>query len=102
MLSGKERPDCIFCATDNIAVGAMICCKEKGIRVPEDIMIASIGDAKIGRAAYTTLTTAHLHYKTAGIDAAQMLLIELKRPNDIGKILQLDFEVIERGSTGQM
>lgn len=100
MLSGRDKPDCLFCATDNIAIGAMICCRELGLRIPEDIMIASVGDTKIGRAAFVPLTTAHFHYKTAGIDAAEMLLIELKRGDSVGRILQLDYELIERESTG--
>lgn len=102
LLSGAVKPDCIFCATDNIAMGAMLYCREAGIRVPEDIMIASVGDSKSGRAAYTPLTTAHFHYKTEGIDAAQMLLLSFKLRDDVGKTLQLDFEMIERGSTGKM
>ena len=101
MLSGKDIPDCIFCATDNIAIGAMLCCKEKGLRIPEDVMISSIGDTKTGKAAYTPLTMAHFHYKTAGIDAAEMLLLEIKRGNSVGKILQLDYDIIERDSTGK-
>lgn len=99
ILSGKVKPDCLFCATDNIAVGAMLCCLEKGLKIPEDIMISSVGDTKLGRAAAVPLTTAHLHYKTAGIDAARMLLIELKRADAVGRILKLDYEVVERDST---
>lgn len=101
MLSGRVKPDCIFCATDSIAIGVMMYCKEQSIRIPEDIMIASIGDNKIGRAAYVTLTTAHFHYKTAGIDAAEMLLLQMKHRDNIAKLLQLDYEIIERGSTAE-
>ena len=101
LLSGTDIPDCIFCATDNIAIGAMICCKEKGLHIPEDIMISSVGDTKIGKAAYTPLTTAHLHYKTAGVEAAEMLLLEIRRGSSVGRTLQLDYEIIERESTGK-
>ena len=101
MLSGRVKPDCIFCATDSIAIGVMMYCKEQSIRIPEDIMIASVGDNKIGRAAYVTLTTAHFHYKTAGIDAAEMLLLQMKHRDNIAKLLQLDYEIIERGSTAE-
>ena len=102
MLSDGDIPDCLFCATDTIALGAMIYCREAGIRIPDDMMIASVGDTKAGRVAYTTLTTAHFHYKTAGIDAAQMLLNEMKRGDDsIGRTLQIDYEIIERESTGK-
>lgn len=99
MLSQKNRPDCLFCATDNIALGAMQFCRETGIRIPEDMMIASVGDTKSGRIAFVPLTTAHLHYKTEGREAAEMLLIELKRPEPAGKTMRLDYEIVEREST---
>lgn len=101
MMSAGKRPDCLFCATDSIAMGAMLYCREAGIRIPEDLMIASVGDTKSGRVAYTPLTTAHLHYKTEGKDAAEMLLLQLKRPEPAGKTLRLDFDIIERGSTAK-
>lgn len=100
LLSGNVRPDCIFCATDSIALGAMLYCRENGIRVPEDIMICSVGDSKMGRASSPTLTTAHFHYKTSGMNAAEMLLRDLKHRDGIGRLLRLDYDIIERESTG--
>lgn len=99
LLSGKVRPDCIFCATDTIAVGAMLYCLEAGLRIPEDIMLAAVGDSKIGRIAAVPITTAHLHYKTAGCEAAKMLLSAIRQPDLIPRALQLDYYVIERDST---
>lgn len=99
MLAGKNIPDCIFCATDTIAAGVMLYCREKNIRIPDDLMISAIGDTKLGKIAYTPLTTAHFHYKTAGIDAAELLLAEIKHNEFTGKTLQLDFEIVEREST---
>lgn len=99
IFSGANRPDCIFCATDSIAMGVLLYCREAGIAVPDELLVASVGDSKSGRVTYTPLTTAHLHYKTEGMDAAEMLLLELKHRDSFGKILQLDFDIIERGST---
>ena len=43
--------DCLFCATDSIALGALQYCRSHSLRVPEDIMIAAVGDNRIGRVA---------------------------------------------------
>lgn len=56
----------LFCATDTIAIGAIQYCRSQGLRVPEDVMVASVGDSRVGRVAYVPLTSAHLHYRTAG------------------------------------
>ena len=101
LLFGKEKPDCIFCATDSIAAGAMLCCREAGIRIPDDVMIAAVGDSKIGKIAAVPITTAHLHYRTAGSEAAKMLLAAIKEPTLIPRMLQLDYYIIERESTGK-
>ena len=68
--------DCLFCATDSIALGALQYCRSHSLRVPEDIMIAAVGDNRIGRVAYVPLTSAHLHYRTAGDKAARARMVE--------------------------
>ena len=67
----------LFCATDTIAIGAIQYCRSQGLRVPEDVMVASVGDSRAGRVAYVPLTSAHLHYRTAGDKAARLLLDQL-------------------------
>ncbi len=101
ILSKKQRPDCLFCATDSIAAGAMLYCAERGIKVPSELMIASVGDSKIGRITAVPITSAHLHYKTSGIEAARMLLSAIIRHDSVPRIMQLDFEIIERESTNR-
>lgn len=93
----KPMPDCVFCATDTIASGVVMYCRENNIRVPEDAMIGSVGDAKIGRVL--SLTTAHLHYHTAGAEAARMMLSAIYEPDSIPRTMQMSFELIEREST---
>lgn len=99
LFKGDDNPDALFCATDNIAAGAMLYCREHGIRIPEDLMIASIGDSKVGRIAYTPLTSAHLHYKTSGIEAARMMLSAIRERDSIPRTLRLDYVIMEREST---
>lgn len=101
IFSGREHPDCIFCATDNIAAGAILYCRENGIKIPEDVMICGVGDSKIGALTAVSLTSARLHYKTAGIEAAQMLLNSIGRASNVPKIMKLDYEIVERESTNR-
>lgn len=101
IFSAAERPDCIFCATDNIAAGAILFCRENGIKVPGDVMICGVGDSKIGAVTAVPITSARLHYKTAGIEAAQMLLNAIGRTSDVPKIMKLDYEIVERESTNK-
>ena len=99
LLARDKHIDCLFCATDAIALGAMQYCREHGIRIPEDVMIASVGDSKTGRSAFVPLTSAHLYYKTAGKDAAALLMELLRDPHAVPRSQMLGFELMKREST---
>lgn len=101
LLTAPRRPDCLFCATDNIAIGAMQRCREMGLSIPDEIMICGVGDTKIGQVAAFALTTARLHYKTAGIDAARLLLAQIANRETPSKIFRLDYEILKRESTNR-
>lgn len=102
LFSGKVKPDAVFCATDNIAAGAMLYLREQGIRIPEDVMIGGIGDSRMGKLLYVPLSSVHLHYKTAGRESARMLLSEMRDTSEVRRILQLEFDLIERESTNRL
>lgn len=99
LLERDPHIDCLFCATDGIALGAMQYCREHGIRIPEDLMIAAVGDSKAGRNAFVPLTSAHLHYKTEGKDAAALLMELLNDPHAIPRSQMLGYELVCREST---
>lgn len=101
LFSHHRKPDCIFCATDNIAAGVMLYCHEHGIRIPEDVMVGGIGDSRMGKVMLTPLSSVHLHYKTAGAWGAKMLLSELKEAGEVHRVLQLEYDIIERESTNR-
>lgn len=101
IFSSKNKPDCVFCATDNIAAGVVSYCNENSIKIPQDVIICGVGDAKIGTVTATPLTTARLHYKTAGMEAAQLLLKSIGKENVVPKTVKLDYEIIERKSTAK-
>lgn len=94
-----RRPDGIFCATDAIAIGAMQACRELGLRVGKDVLIAGVGDTTLGQVTATPLTTAHLHYETSGQEAAQLLLRLLRSQGAGVRNVCLGYEVLERAST---
>lgn len=102
LLKNHHKPDFIFCATDNIGAGAVICARNYGIAVPKDLMIAGIGDSQLCKVTSSSLTSIHFHYKTAGEEAADMLLLSLKKENIVPKTLTLDYEIVERESTKRL
>lgn len=93
--------DAIVCATDTIAFGALACLREYGKRVPDEVSVAGIGDSEFSRAVYPPLTSAHLYFKTSGIDAAQLMRAALNGRNKIlgTRELKMGYEIYARSST---
>lgn len=95
-----QAPDteAVFCATDTIAIGAMLYLKGIGKRIPEDVAVTGIGHSRMTEIVSPTLTTAHLFYKSTGMEGADMLLKMIDSGMDLKKKLKMGFEVIQQES----
>ena len=99
LLEAVPQVDSVFCATDNIAIGAMSYLKEIGKSIPQDIQLVGIGDTPLGKLVTPSLTTVHFYYKTSGMEAASMLVDILETDRTVNKELKMGFEVIRKNST---
>ncbi len=99
LLAIEPELDCVFCATDNLAVGACASLKAAGRRIPGDVQVAGTGDTPIGRYVTPGLTTVHFDYKTSGREAASMLIERMEDDRTVNKELKMGFEIIENAST---
>lgn len=104
LLEKKIPLDCVICATDSIAVGAVKAIHDAGYHVPEDISVCGFGSNKIGSMITPPLTTVKLYYRQAGMEAAKLLLdtIESNRQGEDEQCavrqLMLSYELVERDS----
>jgi LacI family transcriptional regulator len=91
--------DLIYCSNDDMAIGALKTCANRGIRVPEDLSIMGFDD--ISFAQYTTpaLTTVHKPIvEISKVGVQQLMKIILEQPIDHHRFL-LDTTLIVRDST---
>ncbi|MDO4536844.1 MAG: LacI family DNA-binding transcriptional regulator [Coriobacteriales bacterium] len=91
--------DTLVCATDDIAFGAMMCMAEYRKGVPENVQVTGIGDSLLSRIARPSLTTANLHFKTSGIEAAKLLLEQLATGKKTKGHMEISYEVHVRNSS---
>lgn len=98
LLDAEPELEGVFCATDSLAVGAMTYLKEIGKRVPEEIAVTGIGHNRMSGVVTPRLTTAHLYYRTSGVEAARMLVDMIEREDAVPKQLMLGYEVVEAES----
>jgi DNA-binding LacI/PurR family transcriptional regulator len=97
----EKYPDttAVWAGTDQLAIGAMVYLREKGLTVPGDISVAGVNDMDYASLPWFDLTTISLNRTEMGRAAAQMLLdiIEKRRPHP--ENLLLGTSLIVRGST---
>lgn len=99
LLKSVPDIDSVFCATDNIAIGAMYYLKKIGKKIPEEIQLAGIGDTPMAKLVTPSLTTVHFYYKTSGMEAASMLVELLETKNTVKKELKMGYEIVKQEST---
>lgn len=63
LISEGREFDALMCLNDNIAIGAIEALREKGKRIPEDVMIVGCDDIPLARALTPSLSTLRLDVK---------------------------------------
>lgn len=95
-----ERPTAIFAASDEMAVGAILAARERGLRVPEDLSIVGVDGHELG--AFFRLTSIDQAPREQGARAAEtvLALLEPDGATDAPPAhAVLPFALVVRGST---
>ena len=66
--------DGIFCATAELAFGAMSYLRQQNVLVPEQVKVSAVGNNRLATLYDPPLTTVSLSHRTGGSEAAAMLL----------------------------
>lgn len=98
LLKAQHRLDAIFFSNDALAVGALMECHRRGIKVPQSLAIAGFANLDIAEEVVPALTTIHVHATSIGSHAADMILRRLSGDEDTLTHLDLGFSIVERHS----
>lgn len=77
ILQLDPRPTAVFASNDLMAMGALLACREQGLRVPDDIALAGFDDIPAARLVQPPLTTVDQHAHATGHRTAELLLSRL-------------------------
>ena len=100
LLARPKRPTAIFCANDEIAIGAIRAIKAAGLQVPQDISVMGMDDQRIAGIYDPPLTTIHLPIMDLGYNA-MVKLARILAGEDYEKDLVLNTVLIQRSTTGR-
>lgn len=99
LLQQAERPQAIFCMNDEMAIGAMRCLRQHGLRIPQDIAIAGFDNIEF--AAYTepALTTIDQPAEQLGRQAMRALYQLMQGTPLAQQHMMLSYRLVVRDST---
>ncbi|MBU8785521.1 MULTISPECIES: LacI family DNA-binding transcriptional regulator [Bacillus] len=102
LLKLKNPPTALFCANDDMAIGAMNALYANGKRCPDDISIIGFDD--IGFSAYTTpsLTTVKKPTEKISVLGAESLLSVIENPETKGGQTLISTELVIRNSVRRL
>ncbi|NPV19449.1 LacI family DNA-binding transcriptional regulator [Bradyrhizobium aeschynomenes] len=91
--------DAVFCANDDLALGALFECQRRHIAVPEQVAIVGFNDMEFMASAVPTLSSVRTNRYEMGLRAATMIMDEIEGRAVVERVVDLGFEVIERQSS---
>lgn len=96
LLASGERPDAILCGNDRVAMEVYAALARAGLRIPDDIAVASFDDqVELASRLDPPLTTMALPHRAMGRLAMEILLAGEPEPQSLRK---LPFHLVERAS----
>jgi LacI family transcriptional regulator len=100
-LRETRPPRALFCANDEIALGAITAAEELGLRVPDDVAITGWDDVMAARHARPGLTTVRQPMRQLGARAARRLHERLAGDTSDPRHEVLPTQLVLRPSCGQ-
>ena len=94
----RPRPTALVATNDVFAVGAMLACREAGVRVPADISITGVDNTDLGATQTPPLTSIRTPIVEVGRAAGEEVIAQLEGRPGV-PFRTLPFEIVVRGST---
>lgn len=97
----ENPPDAIFCGNDTTALSAIICLREKGIRVPEDVGIVGFSNEPYTKVVSPSISTIGQPGFEMGQKAAEMIIRKIENRERTYRTITLPVELIIRESSNR-
>ncbi len=73
----RKKFDTLVSANDNMAIGAMQALQSRGVRIPDDVIVAGFDDIEETRAVVPSLTTVRAPWQKLGSNSVDLILSKL-------------------------
>lgn len=98
ILEREPDVDAVLCASDTLAVGALMEALRLGVRVPQDLAISGFGDVELAAELVPSLTTVHVPRTEIAEMTAKVLLQRIAGRYDGPPVIDCGFSIVRRES----
>ncbi|KEQ53780.1 LacI family DNA-binding transcriptional regulator [Sphingobium chlorophenolicum] len=95
----RRDTELIVCANDTIAIGVISALQKMGVNVPADVGVVGFDDIPWSVLVNPSVTTIRQPLHAIGAQAVSLLISRIEQPDSPLKRIQVDVELVERGST---
>lgn len=99
LLAQKQRPSAVFCANDEMAMGAMRAAREAGLDLPGELSVMGFDDIDVAAYAWPSLSTVRQPRDAIGVQAMRLMLDLLQGRTAPQERVILPHEIVLREST---
>lgn len=99
LASTNGAVDAVFCANDDLALGALFESQRMNIKVPGDLAVCGFNDIEASRFVNPSLTSVQVGRYEMGVKAAEMVIERLNGNADDPKVVDMGYEIKQRQST---
>lgn len=92
----------LFCANDEMAIGAMKALREADLHIPEDVSLIGFDDISLVEHLVPALTTVRVDKEVLGSVAVKRLLSLMSNPDPVSVSSVLEVELVVRGSVKRL
>lgn len=101
LIKRENLPTAVLVGSAILASGVILCCKDRGIRIPEDISLVSFGDLACGKLIEPRLTYVYDGHKEIGKSLIDMIQTSFYQPLERKNIV-LQPELVIQQSVGKV
>jgi LacI family transcriptional regulator len=94
------KPDAVFSASDNMAVGAITAAQEAGLVIPDDVAFVGFDDVPLASLTKIKLTTIRQPIQQFGVKAVELLIDVIENGKKPARRITLETELVVRDSCG--
>lgn len=91
--------DAVFCANDDLALGALFESQRMNLRAPDDVAICGFNDIEASQFVNPSLTSVQVGRYEMGVKAAEMILARLEGEESSSKSVDMGYRIVKRQST---